>query len=115
MTNSKTNTTNNTTINFINLTPHTINLNDGRSFVSQGVARVTATFSEIENDICSQNFGDIIGLPKPEKGVIYIVSGIVLNACKELGIKDCVAPASGHTETKRNEKGHIVSVPCFVQ
>jgi len=101
---------------FLNFTPHKIALNDGRSFEPVGSApiRVSAEFGEIINDICSQNFGEITGLPEPKLGVILIVSGLVLTAAKKMGRTDCVAPATGHPETIRNEKGHIVSVPCFV-
>ena len=97
---------------FINYTPHTINLNDGRSFPSQGVARVSASFSPIVDDVCTQVFGDVQGLPAPQDGVRYIVSAMVLSASDR---SDIVAPATGHPDTVRNDKGHIVSVPCFVE
>ena len=101
---------------FKNFTPHAVALNDGTVFPSIGIARVTASFSEPDtNGICSQVFGDVTGLPKPQDGVFLIVSAIVLSAVKEAGRTDCVAPATGHPETKRNEAGHIVSVPCFVR
>lgn len=97
---------------FKNYTPHTINLNNGRSFTSEGVARVSATFTKFNKDgICFQEFGEVEGLPAPEKGVKLIVSAMVLSASDRT---DLVAPATGHPETVRNEKGHIVSVPGFV-
>lgn len=99
---------------FKNLTPHAVVLNNGTVFQSEGIARVNASFSSIENGICSQVFGDVTGLPEPQDGIMFIVSALVLSAAKEAGRTDCVAPATGHPETVRNEAGHIVSVPCFV-
>jgi len=97
---------------FRNYTPHEIILNDGRSFPSEGVARVSARFTSFNEDgVCRQKFGDVEGLPEPEKGVKLIVSAMVLSASDR---DDLVAPATGHPDTVRNEKGHIVSVPGFV-
>ncbi len=97
---------------YLNYTPHTIKLNDGREFESLGVARVQGSFSEIINDECQQVFGEVEGLPKSREGVKIIVSAMVLAASDR---KDLVAPATGHPATIRNDKGHIVSVPCFVK
>ena len=101
---------------YINLTPHDIILNDGRVFPAEGsIARVQASFSEFdENGVCEQQFGELTGLPAPEEGTLYITSGLVLSAAKQAGRIDCVAPATGHPETKR-EQGRIVSVPGFVR
>ena len=102
-------------VKFVNLTPHTINLNDGRAFPSEGIARVSTTYTKPNaNGICRQEYGEISGLPAPQKGVKYIVSAIVLAAAKAKGRKDCVAPATNHPAMVRDEQGHIVSVPCFV-
>lgn len=101
---------------FKNYTPHAITLNDGRTFASEGLARVSATFSSFdENGVCNQQFGDITGLPEPTDGVLYIVSALVLIAVKLQGRTDCVAPATGHPDCVRNDKGFIVSVPGFVR
>lgn len=66
---------------FINLTPHTIILNNGTEYHASGkVARVANKFS---NFCCATVFyGD---LPEPEEGTIYIVSAMVLAAAKEKG------------------------------
>lgn len=97
---------------FKNYTPHPISLNNGQTFESEGVARVQASFSDFNADgVCRQEFGEVEGLPAPEKDVLLIVSAMVLGASNR---DDLVAPATGHPETKRNEKGHIVSVPGFV-
>lgn len=97
---------------FRNFTPHEIVLNDGRSFPSEGIARVSASFTNFNNDgICRQEFGEVEGLPEPQEGVMLIVSAMVLSASDRT---DLVAPATGHPDTVRNKKGHIVSVPGFV-
>jgi len=96
---------------YLNFTPHKICLNDGRSFEPIGLARVSSSFSEIVGDECQQVFGEVEGLPAPQSGVKIIVSAMVLAASDR---RDLVAPATGHPMTKRNDKGHIISVPCFI-
>ena len=102
-------------VKFINATPHPIVLNDGRVFEPSGVVpRVSQTITEFDSDLIAvQNFGEVEGLPEAEPGVVYIVSSLVLSACKDR--TDLVAPATNHELTIRNEKGHIVSVPGFVK
>lgn len=73
---------------FRNLTPHTINVhtpNGVRTFEPDGtVARVSTTTVEctdVDGIPTVQTFpGEVQGLPEPEEGVAYIVSGMVLNA-----------------------------------
>jgi len=99
---------------FINCTPHAIVLNDGRIFEPSGiVARVDSFHDSIGSDVFKhefgdiifcQEFGEIIGLPEQTGDTIFIVSAIVLSASKVLGRTDCVAPATGHPEVKRNDK-----------
>lgn len=96
---------------FKNYTPHMVNLNDGREFASEGVARLSVSFSTPdENGLVRQVFGEIEGLPEPEKDTMFIVSLIVLQASER---RDLVAPATGHPDTVRKD-GKIVSVPYFV-
>jgi len=95
---------------FENYTPHTIMLNNGMKFESRGVARLSSCYTDAVDGICHVQYGEIEGLPAPKKGVRYIVSSMMLNK----GRDDVVAPATGHPATIRNDKGHIVSVPCFV-
>lgn len=102
-----------TTKIFKNYTPHVIQLNDGRTFPSMGVARVDNSFSEFEDDICTVSYGDIVGLPEPKEGTYYIVSILVLSAAKVKGRTDCIAPATGHPQCIRKD-GFIVSVPGFI-
>ena len=100
---------------YINLTPHAIHLNDGRVFEPSGlVARIETRYSDIIGDTCTQICGDPDGLPEPKPGVRYIVSALVLNALSDRR-GDLVAPATGHPNCVRNDKGHIVSVPCFIR
>lgn len=97
---------------YINCTPHTIVLNDGRKFINSGsIARVNTTFTDIVDDVCKQTFGEVSGLPEPSEGVSIIVSAMVLSASSRT---DLVAPATGHPKTVRNGEGHIISVPGFV-
>lgn len=101
---------------FKNFTPHAIVLNDGRSFASEGLARVSAAFTPFdENGVCTQEFGEVTGLPEPAVNTLYIVSALVLTAAKQAGRTDCVAPATGHPDCVRSDKGFIVSVPGFVK
>ncbi len=104
--------------NFINLTPHPIKLNSGEVFQPLSTdpkecARVSASFRDLDGLFCEQTFGEIYNLPDPVHGVVYIVSAIVKKAAADRD--DVVAPATGHPDTVRNEKGHVVSVPRFVQ
>ena len=100
---------------FINLTPHTINLNSGTSFEASGIiARVSASYTKFDNDgIVRQEFGEVENLPAPKENTIFIVSALVLSAVN--GRDDVVAPATGHPFTIRNDQGHIISVPGFVR
>ena len=100
---------------YINLTPHTINLNDGRVYLASGEqARVSSSHTAIVDDVCETVFGEVTGLPVPTEGVRYIVSGMVLAALK--GTRpDVVGPATGHPDVVRNEQKQIVSVPCFTR
>lgn len=96
---------------FINCTPHTIALNDGRTFEPSGnIARVASTFTDPAEDVCRVVYGKVENVPAPAAGVKYIVSAMVLAASDRT---DLVAPATGHPQCVR-ENGFIKSVPCFV-
>ena len=99
---------------FINMTPHTIVLNDGQEIVACGkVARVSSSYTEFDKlGICEVKFGEITDLPEPREGAIYIVSAMVAEAAKRT---DVVSPATGHPDCRRDAEGHIVSVPGFVR
>lgn len=104
------------------------------------VARVASWHGSPDDDgICDLTIGQVIGLPDPiakcpicgtlnhfeashcqqcsHSGLdkwYNIVSAMVLSVVKSYR-NDCVAPATGHPLVCRNEKGQIVSVPCFVR
>ena len=102
-------------MNFVNLTPHNIILNDGTVIeknASTPIARVASSHTEFdENGICRVIYGEVENLPAPEEGTIYVVSAMVLSRVPDR--KDVVATATGHPECVR-ENGRIVSVPGFV-
>ena len=99
---------------FVNLTPHDIVLNDGRVIKRSGkVARVSSSYTPFdESGVARVVFGQITDLPDPVDGTIYVVSGLVAAATDR---NDVVSPATGHPECVRNEQGQIVSVPGFVR
>jgi hypothetical protein len=95
-----------------NYTPHAVTV-AGVSYPPSGaVARVTASFSDIVDGFCRQQFGEGEGLPAPQPNTLYIVSALVFGATERA---DVIAPATGHPDVVRNDKGHIVSVPAFVK
>ena len=96
----------------INLTPHDVRLNDGREFPPSGqVARVTAGYEPIGPDMFRATFGEVVGLPSPELGTIYVVSGMVASAVPERA--DVVSPATGHPAAVRRD-GQVYSVPGWI-
>ena len=104
-------------MNFVNLTPHSIKLNDGTIFEPSGViARVAADLQEVGTingvKLFRQTFGEVEGLPEEIPGTIYIVSAMVLAASNR---NDLIAPATSHKDVVRNENGQIISVPGFVK
>ena len=103
-------------MNYVNCTPLALNTNDGRTFPTSGnLAIVSASFTAFDsNGVCRQAFGDVSGLPDPQPDTLYIVSAMVLGALAG-SRSDVVAPATGHPDCVRNDKGHIISVPGFVQ
>lgn len=67
-------------VEFVNLTPHTITLNSGISYPSQGIARVSNSFTDFDaNNICTVVYGDVTGLPNciRKDGFIVSVPGFV--------------------------------------
>jgi hypothetical protein len=102
----------------INATPHSITLvsregveqDNRRQFLAETVeilreippseilARVSMiNFPAGEIDgiaIESVTYGEIEGLPEPQEGVYYIVSGLVAAAAAKIGRVDCLAPGA---------------------
>lgn len=100
---------------FINLTPHAVVLNDGTVFPPSGeVARVSTTYTEFDTvGVASVKFGEPVGLPAPKEDTLFIVSGLLKQACPTR--TDLVSPATGHPACRRDAEGRILSVPGFVQ
>ena len=109
---------------FINLTPHTINVwedintvGGGRvvSLFSRGVARC-ATVRQALPDVAGvrltrQAFGQVEGLPEPQPDTVYIVSALVLSALAG-SRPDVVAPDTGGDAIREN--GQIKAVRGLV-
>lgn len=111
-------------VKFVNCTPHpvtvlvpkgSISYPTTGAFSSGVVARVDTLRKEIPNDLgfrlVRQTFGNVVGLPEPEDGTVYIVSGMVLQALNGSRI-DVVAPDTGADAVREN--GQIVAVRGFV-
>ena len=94
---------------FINLTPHTVNLHlasgEIQTIPSAGVARVAEVVDvvgEVDGTPLRRiSHGEITNLPAPLEGVIYITSGLVASAAQR---PDVVSP----TDYIRNDRGHVV-------
>lgn len=101
---------------FKNLTPHDIALNNGTVYPKTGeIARVSTSYEPFNDaNITKQTFGQIEWLPESAEDVILIVSALVLSAL-DGSREDVVAPATGHSDVKRNENGQIISVPGFTK
>ena len=97
---------------FVNLTPHTLNIQDGLGSVwpvapDGTVARVSSTSIEIAGGcgpfaLVATVYGEVTGLPMPVADTIYIVSSMV--ADRVLDRDDVVAPG----ELVRDEKGQPI-------
>ena len=103
--------------NIVNLTPHSVNIvcDNGNviTFKPSGtVARCsqkTVVIGNINNiPLTRTTFGDVVDLPDKKTDTIFIVSRLVLNACK--GIRDdLVVP----NDLVRDEGGNIVGCKSF--
>ncbi len=104
----------------LNATPHAISITRKVTYDPSGIlARVASISTMIDHPVGRvevQQLGDITGLPAERIGVFYIVSAMVLaaNKASTQPRNDLVAPATGHKDCVRNDKGLIVSVPHFV-
>ena len=99
---------------FINLTAHTINevitgLQIKPSGIVARVAQVTDTVAMHNGTpIYSTEFGDLLGLPEPREGIVYIVSAMALNGVPAHRT-DVVSPGN----LKRDEAGQPVGCVGF--
>ena len=112
----------------VNLTPHDINLMDKDFHIievikSSGSARVIERKEAIGEllgvPIYETKFSGMVGLPEPEPGTIYIVSRIVVEACKATRI-DLVTTSqivrqdeNGSLSSHLFAKGKIVGCHSF--
>jgi hypothetical protein len=93
-------------INFINLTPHTLNIHSGGNVTdippSGTIARVQTSYEHVDTlggiDIFDCVYGAIEGLPAPQTGNVFIVSGVVKSATSR---EDLMSPG----ELIRDENG----------
>lgn len=91
----------------VNLTPHpiTLVLGETTTIESAGVARVATSSVEVGTHmgvpLIRSTYGEVVGLPAPQEGVLYIVSAMVRSAL--LGRTDLASPAA----LVRNEAGQI--------
>ena len=80
---------------FINLTPHTVvEMVTGEVFEPSGTVARVSTHKSSRGDIGGVpvyvvTFGNVEGIPAPKEDIMYIVSGMVLEATDR---KDVVAP-----------------------
>jgi len=98
----------------INLTPHpiTIQPSDAQPItipVSGRIARLDSTQTTDDGiagvPVVTTRFGQVIGLPDPEEGKVYIVSSLVAQHVRR---PDVVAPDTGPTAIRQD--GQIVAV-----
>lgn len=103
---------------FVNLTPHDVvlSLENGEIIVfppSDTVARVSQTTEEFNlGGVPIKRISNftVAGIPEPETGVIYIVSGRVFEACSRV---DLVAPDTTPDSVVKNEYGQTIGVKKF--
>lgn len=98
----------------LNYMPHTLNIvlpsGERVAIESSGVARCSVKNVQVgEADgipIVTAEYGDIVGLPDPQDGVVYVVSMLVASRA---GRADVFGPDSGPTAI-RDASGQIVAV-----
>ena len=96
----------------VNLTPHEINIEGTETLPPSGVvARVeerSQSRGYLDEDYCVQivakSYGDIINLPSPVEGTIYVTSAIVAQVAWKKRRWDVFCPG----DPLRDEEGHIV-------
>ena len=101
-------------ITFVNLTSHELNeTTTGIRLQPSGiVVRVHQTTEKIAEysgiPIYKPKFGEVLGLPEPKKGIIYVVSAMALNAIPKSRV-DVVCPGF----LKRDSNGIVVGSVGF--
>lgn len=102
-------------MNFVNCTPHAINVYNGETLVAtfppSGTVTRVSTFPQLIATLGSiqlfvNQYGPIVDLPAQEKNVMYIVSAMVRSASSRT---DIVSPG----ELVRNEQGQPIGCQGF--
>ena len=97
---------------FVNLTPHTINFYNYEFLTSGIVARINENKKEHGLwggiPLIEIEYGEVVDLPEPKDGVLYIVSHMLRAALPER--KDLVSPG----ELIRDKEGNIIACKNFV-
>ncbi len=93
----------------INLTPHAINIildGDTISIPSSGVARAKSSTEQIGSigdiPVYRTVYGETCGIPEPQAGVVYIVSSLAAQGCKDRS--DIYVPS----DPVRGDDGNII-------
>lgn len=91
----------------VNLTPHAIVIVNGATFAPSGqVARCATTSSPAGEHggiaLVRTSYGEVVGLPAPAEGVLYVVSALVRAALP--GRSDVASPG----DLVRDESGNVV-------
>lgn len=114
-------------VRFVNLTPHEVNLTDGNGLMvtfkpSGQVARVERRFEKttmevkITDDISIRvplrrvHDGEVVNLPGPEEGTVYIVSFLVAEIVRR---PDVVSPITDETAFRAEDGKTIIGVRGF--
>lgn len=104
-------------MNVINLCPHAIHLYDGTLVCnyppSGAVARCEEMTSPVYHldatlPVVNKTYGEIIGLPAPKEGTVYIVSMLIRTLCP--GRSDLLSPG----DAVRDAEGKIIGCTNFV-
>lgn len=108
----------------VNLTPHdvVVRLESGKElfFPATGETARVKTVSKESGAVAgvpvvTQSYGEIEGLPEPQKGTLYLVSLVARQAAQEQGREDVISPDTSPTGAIRDEKGRIIAVRQFVR
>ena len=101
---------------FVNLTPHELKLNNGTTVPKSGkIAGIKEKNGEWIGLVRSDELLEIENLPSSKEGVIYVVSMPTLLGLRASGNdrQDVVCPITRGEGVIKNKKGYIVSVPGF--
>lgn len=106
----------------VNLTPHEVKIVDGGNnvvavFPSDGVARASqhdVLVDEINSiPVVKTEFGEVLGLPEPTEGTVFIVSRITIEAARAQGRStDDLLVTSGAV---RDSQGRIIGCRAFAR